>query len=147
MAGKDVDIASRPRRPRPARASRSALLDRSSVLLGLADIGFATDHLEQIRAIIARPHGILLVTGPTGSGKTTTLYACLSEINSPDINILTVGGPVEYQLEGISQTPGQLEDRADVRVGPAVVLAQDPDVIMVGEIATARRRRSRSRHR
>jgi len=89
---------------------------------------------SKIRAIIARPHGILLVTGPTGSGKTTTLYACLSEINSPDINILTVEDPVEYQLEGISQTQVNSKIEADVRVGPAVVLRQDPDVIMVGEI-------------
>ena len=110
------------------------LLDRSSVLLGLADIGFADDHLEQIRGIIARPHGILLVTGPTGSGKTTTLYACLSEINSPDINILTVEDPVEYQLEGISQT--QVNPKIDLTfaTGLRSFLRQDPDVIMVGEI-------------
>ena len=134
MAGKDVDM-------RVATAPTSAgesvtirLLDRSSVLLGLADIGFANDHLAQIRSIIARPHGILLVTGPTGSGKTTTLYACLSEINSPDINILTVEDPVEYQLEGISQT--QVNSKIDLTFASGLrsFLRQDPDVIMVGEI-------------
>ena len=104
------------------------------MLLGLADIGFADDHLEMIRDIIKRPHGILLVTGPTGSGKTTTLYACLSEINAPDINILTVEDPVEYQLEGISQT--QVNSKIDLTFASGLrsFLRQDPDVIMVGEI-------------
>ncbi len=134
MAGKDVDM-------RVATAPTAAgeritirLLDRSSVLLGLADIGFAEDHLHSIRHIIQRPHGILLVTGPTGSGKTTTLYACLSEINSPDINILTVEDPVEYQLEGISQT--QVNSKIDLTFASGLrsFLRHDPDVIMVGEI-------------
>jgi general secretion pathway protein E len=104
------------------------------VLLGLADIGFANDHLDMIRSVIKRPHGILMVTGPTGSGKTTTLYACLSEINSPDINILTVEDPVEYQLEGISQT--QVNSKIDLTFASGLrsFLRQDPDVIMVGEI-------------
>ena len=87
-----------------------------------------------IRSIIKRPHGIMLVTGPTGSGKTTTLYACLSEINSPDINILTVEDPVEYQLEGISQT--QVNSKIDLTFASGLrsFFRQDPDVIMVGEI-------------
>jgi general secretion pathway protein E len=134
MAGRDVDMRVE---TAPVAAGESVtirLLDRSSVLLGLADIGFATDHLEQIRHIIQRPHGILLVTGPTGSGKTTTLYACLSEINAPDINILTVEDPVEYQLEGISQT--QVNSKIDLTFASGLrsFLRQDPDVIMVGEI-------------
>ena len=134
MAGKDVDM-------RVATAPTAAgeritirLLDRSSVLLGLADIGFAEDHLHSIRHIIKRPHGILLVTGPTGSGKTTTLYACLSEINSPDINILTVEDPVEYQLEGISQTQVNAKIELTFASGLRSFLRHDPDVIMVGEI-------------
>ena len=134
MAGKDVDM-------RVATAPTAAgeritirLLDRSSVLLGLADIGFAEDHLHSIRHIIKRPHGILLVTGPTGSGKTTTLYACLSEINSPDINILTVEDPVEYQLEGISQTQVNAKIDLTFASGLRSFLRHDPDVIMVGEI-------------
>ncbi|HET7500507.1 MAG TPA: ATPase, T2SS/T4P/T4SS family, partial [Kofleriaceae bacterium] len=134
MAGKDVDmrVASAPTAGGERITIR--LLDRSSVLLGLADIGFADDHLALIRSIIKRPHGILLVTGPTGSGKTTTLYACLSEINAPDINILTVEDPVEYQLEGISQT--QVNSKIDLTFASGLrsFLRHDPDVIMVGEI-------------
>ncbi|HEX4421108.1 MAG TPA: ATPase, T2SS/T4P/T4SS family [Kofleriaceae bacterium] len=134
MAGKDVDMRVETAPTAGGESVTIRLLDRSSVLLGLADIGFANDHLALIRGIIARPHGILLVTGPTGSGKTTTLYACLSEINSPDINILTVEDPVEYQLEGISQT--QVNSKIDLTFASGLrsFLRQDPDVIMVGEI-------------
>ncbi len=134
MAGKDVDMRVETAPTAGGESITIRLLDRSSVLLGLADIGFADDHLELIRGIIARPHGILLVTGPTGSGKTTTLYACLSEINSPELNILTVEDPVEYQLEGISQT--QVNSKIDLTFanGLRSFLRQDPDVIMVGEI-------------
>jgi general secretion pathway protein E len=134
MAGRDVDMRVETAPTAAGESVTIRLLDRSSVLLGLADIGFATDHLDTIRGIIKRPHGILLVTGPTGSGKTTTLYACLSEINAPDINILTVEDPVEYQLEGISQT--QVNSKIDLTFASGLrsFLRQDPDVIMVGEI-------------
>jgi general secretion pathway protein E len=134
MAGRDVDMRVETAPVANGESVTIRLLDRSSVLLGLADIGFADDHLEIIREIIKRPHGILLVTGPTGSGKTTTLYACLSEINSPDLNILTVEDPVEYQLEGISQT--QVNSKIDLTFASGLrsFLRQDPDVIMVGEI-------------
>ncbi|HEY4241663.1 MAG TPA: type II secretion system ATPase GspE [Kofleriaceae bacterium] len=134
MAGKDVDMRVATAPTAGGERITIRLLDRSSVLLGLADIGFADDHLVAIRHIIKQPHGILLVTGPTGSGKTTTLYACLSEINSPDINILTVEDPVEYQLEGISQT--QVNSKIDLTfaTGLRSFLRHDPDVIMVGEI-------------
>jgi general secretion pathway protein E len=134
MAGKDVDMRVETAPTAGGESVTIRLLDRSSVLLGLADIGFADDHLALIREIIARPHGILLVTGPTGSGKTTTLYACISEINSPDLNILTVEDPVEYQLEGISQT--QVNSKIDLTFASGLrsFLRQDPDVIMVGEI-------------
>jgi general secretion pathway protein E len=134
MAGRDVDMRVETAPTAGGESITVRLLDRGSVLLGLADIGFATDHLDGIRSIIKRPHGILLVTGPTGSGKTTTLYGCLSEINSPDINILTVEDPVEYQLEGISQT--QVNSKIDLTFASGLrsFLRQDPDVIMVGEI-------------
>jgi general secretion pathway protein E len=134
MAGKDVDMRVATAPTAGGERITIRLLDRSSVLLGLADIGFADDHLVTIRNIIKRPHGILLVTGPTGSGKTTTLYACLSEINAPDINILTVEDPVEYQLEGISQT--QVNSKIDLTFASGLrsFLRHDPDVIMVGEI-------------
>jgi len=134
IAGKDIDM-------RVATAPTAAgervtirLLDRSSVLLGLADIGMADDLLVNVRGLIKRPHGILLVTGPTGSGKTTTLYACLSEINSPELNILTVEDPVEYQLEGISQTQVNPKIELTFASGLRSFLRHDPDVIMVGEV-------------
>ena len=134
MAGRDVDMRVETAPTAAGESVTIRLLDRGSVLLGLADIGFAADQLETIRNIIKRPHGILLVTGPTGSGKTTTLYACISEINAPDINILTVEDPVEYQLEGISQT--QVNSKIDLTFASGLrsFLRQDPDVIMVGEI-------------
>jgi general secretion pathway protein E len=134
MAGRDVDMRVETAPTAAGESVTIRLLDRSSVLLGLADIGFADDHLDVIRGIIKRPHGILLVTGPTGSGKTTTLYACLSEINAPDINILTVEDPVEYQLEGISQTQVNSKIELTFANGLRSFLRQDPDVIMVGEI-------------
>ncbi|MSP59010.1 MAG: type II secretion system protein GspE [Myxococcales bacterium] len=134
IAGKDIDmrVATAPT-PNGERIT-IRLLDRSSILLDLADIGFGEDHLSVIYELIRRPHGILLVTGPTGSGKTTTLYACLSKINTPDLNILTVEDPVEYQLEGISQI--QVNPKIDLTFANAIrsFLRHDPDVIMVGEI-------------
>ncbi|HLU68013.1 MAG TPA: type II secretion system ATPase GspE [Kofleriaceae bacterium] len=134
IGGKDIDMRVATAPTASGERVTIRLLDRSSVLLGLPDIGMADDTLRLIRSIIARPHGILLVTGPTGSGKTTTLYACLSEINSPDLNILTVEDPVEYQLEGISQT--QVNPKIDLTfaTGLRSFLRHDPDVIMVGEI-------------
>ena len=110
------------------------LLDKTAVLLSMADIGMGSDHLAQMEDIIHRPHGILLVTGPTGSGKTTTLYSALSEINTPEKNILTIEDPVEYQIEGISQT--QVNPKIDLTFagGLRSFLRHDPDVIMVGEI-------------
>ncbi len=134
IAGKDIDMRVATAPTATGERVTIRLLDRSSVLLGLPDIGMAADILGTIRNIITRPHGILLVTGPTGSGKTTTLYACLSEINSPKLNILTVEDPVEYQLEGISQT--QVNPKIDLTFasGLRAFLRHDPDVIMVGEI-------------
>jgi general secretion pathway protein E len=134
MAGKDVDMRVATVPTATGERTTIRLLDRASVMLGLPDIGFPADTLAAIRSIIERPHGILLVTGPTGSGKTTTLYACLSEINSPDKNILTVEDPVEYQLEGISQT--QVNPKIDLTFASGLrsFLRHDPDVIMVGEI-------------
>jgi general secretion pathway protein E len=110
------------------------ILDRSSTLLTLEDLGWADDTYSNIIHLINRPHGILLVSGPTGSGKTTTLYAALSKINQPDINILTVEDPVEYQLPGIGQM--QVASKIDLTFasGLRAFLRQDPDVIMVGEI-------------
>ena len=134
IAGKDIDMRVATAPTAGGERVTIRLLDRSSVLLGLPDIGMAADILTLIRGVIDRPHGILLVTGPTGSGKTTTLYACLSEINSPELNILTIEDPVEYQLEGISQT--QVNPKIDLTFASGLrsFLRHDPDVIMVGEI-------------
>lgn len=134
IAGKDVDMRVATVPTAAGERVTIRLLDRSSVLLGLGDIGMGPETLQTIRDIIERPHGIMLVTGPTGSGKTTTLYACLSEINSPELNILTIEDPVEYQLDGISQT--QVNSKIDLSFanGLRSFLRHDPDVIMVGEI-------------
>ena len=105
IAGKDIDMRVATAPGVNGERITIRLLDRSSIMHDLADIGFGEDHLEVINELIRRPHGIILVTGPTGSGKTTTLYACLAKINTPDLNILTVEDPVEYQLEGITQVP------------------------------------------
>ena len=110
------------------------LLDKEQALLDLPALGFDRDKLSVINDLITRPNGILLVTGPTGAGKTTTLYACLNKINSPELNIMTVEDPVEYELRGISQMPVQPKIGLTFAAGLRSFLRQDPDVIMVGEI-------------
>ncbi len=110
------------------------LLDKEQVLLNLIDLGFARRELDQLEMLIARPNGIILVTGPTGSGKTTTLYACLNKINTPEKNILTAEDPVEYELRGIGQMQVQPKIGLTFASGMRSFLRQDPDVIMVGEI-------------
>lgn len=134
IAGKDIDMRVATAPGVNGERITIRLLDRSSVLHDLADIGFGEDHLVVINELIRRPHGIILVTGPTGSGKTTTLYACLAKINTPDLNILTVEDPVEYQLEGITQVP--INPKIDLTFASVLrsYLRHDPDVIMVGEI-------------
>lgn len=110
------------------------LLDRSARLYKLPDLGMAEDVLVKFRSLIAHEHGLVLVTGPTGSGKSTTLYAALQEINRKERNILTLEDPIEYQLDGVSQT--QVTDKKGMTFASGLrsVLRQDPDVIMVGEI-------------
>lgn len=110
------------------------LLDKEQILLDLPALGFARERLATMEHLISRPNGIILVTGPTGSGKTTTLYACLNKINTPDLNILTVEDPVEYELRGISQMHVQPKIGLTFAAGLRSFLRQDPDVIMVGEI-------------
>jgi general secretion pathway protein E len=110
------------------------LLDRSSVFLPLEDLGFSAEIRGRFEALIKRPHGILLVTGPTGSGKTTTLYAALDKINSPDRKIITVEDPVEYQLKGVNQIPVRSKIGLTFATGLRSIVRQDPDVILVGEI-------------
>jgi type II secretory ATPase GspE/PulE/Tfp pilus assembly ATPase PilB-like protein len=110
------------------------LLDRSSVFLPFNRLGFSPRVAEIFDGLIRRPHGILLVTGPTGSGKTTTLYAALDKINSPEKKIVTIEDPVEYQLAGINQIPVRPKIGLSFAIGLRHIVRQDPDVIMVGEI-------------
>ncbi|WP_241263960.1 type II secretion system ATPase GspE [Bowmanella dokdonensis] len=110
------------------------LLDKNTAHLDLSDLGMTKEIRLHFSELIRKPHGIILVTGPTGSGKSTTLYAGLTEINTKDRNILTVEDPIEYDLEGIGQT--QVNSRVDMTFarGLRAILRQDPDVVMVGEI-------------
>lgn len=133
IAGKDIDLRVSTIPTTHGERIVMRLLDKSAVLLDLEKIGFAPDMLKQFAQIIQRSHGIIPVTGPTGSGKTTTLYAALSRINSPDINILTVEDPIEYQLRGIGQMQVNSKINLTFATGLRAFLRQDPDVILVGE--------------
>ncbi|HEX3033696.1 MAG TPA: type II secretion system ATPase GspE [Thermodesulfobacteriota bacterium] len=134
IAGRDVDVRISTVPTSWGESVVMRLLDRSSVLLQLEDLGLVGKKLETMNSLIHRPHGIILVTGPTGSGKTTTLYAALERINSPDKKIITIEDPVEYQIQGINQI--QVNPRVNLTFanGLRSVLRQDPDVILVGEI-------------
>lgn len=110
------------------------VLDKSSLRLGLADLGFLTDDQETFERLITLPDGIILVTGPTGSGKTTTLYACLNYINRPDRKIITVEDPVEYELAGINQVMVKEDVGMTFAAALRAILRQAPNIIMIGEI-------------
>jgi general secretion pathway protein E len=113
------------------------LLNKSSVLLDLPDLGFSPREYALMDALIRRPDGIILVTGPTGSGKTTTLYACINRINQPNLNILTAEDPVEYEIQGIHQVHVQPKIGLTFASALRAFLRQDPDIVMVGEIRDA----------
>ncbi|MDR0965397.1 MAG: type II secretion system ATPase GspE [Myxococcales bacterium] len=134
IAGRDIDIRLSTVPTSHGERIVMRLLDKSAVLLNLEDLGFSTEQLGMMETLIGKSHGIILVTGPTGSGKTTTLYAALSRINKPDLNILTAEDPVEYQLTGIGQTPVNAKIGLTFAGALRSFLRQDPDVIMVGEI-------------
>ncbi|GMT42711.1 MAG: type II secretion system protein GspE [bacterium] len=110
------------------------ILDRSSVLIGLEQLGFPKKELSSFNEIINKPHGMLLVTGPTGSGKTTTLYATMDKINKPDKKIITIEDPVEYQMRGVNQINVKPGIGLSFSNGLRSIVRQDPDIIMVGEI-------------
>lgn len=110
------------------------ILDPTSIMIGLEQLGFSENNFKAIKSLIDKPHGIILVTGPTGSGKTTTLYSALNAINSPDKNIITVEDPVEYRLPGIRQSQINPKTGLTFAAGLRSILRQDPDIIMVGEI-------------
>ncbi len=113
------------------------LLDTGNILLGLEKVGLEKENLVRLRELLARPNGIILVTGPTGSGKTTTLYASVSTINDPGKSIVTIEDPVEYRLPGIRQTQVDMKVDLTFSRGLRAILRQDPDVIMIGEIRDA----------
>ncbi len=110
------------------------LLDQSSMFIDLESLGFPGNCLDRFNQLIRKPHGMVLVTGPTGSGKTTTLYAVLDKINHPDKKIITVEDPVEYQLKGVNQIQVNPKINLTFSSGLRSIVRQDPDVIMVGEI-------------
>jgi len=136
VAGRDIDIRVSTIPTAFGERIVLRLLDRAQALvdLNLDRLGFSGDNLTRVDRLIRQSHGIILATGPTGSGKTTTLYACLARINSPEKNIITIEDPIEYQLRGIGQM--QVNPKIDLTFASGLrsILRQDPDVIMVGEI-------------
>jgi general secretion pathway protein E len=136
IAGRDIDIRVSVIPTAFGERIVLRLLDRAQALVdvNLDRLGFSGDNLRKIDRLIHQSHGIILATGPTGSGKTTTLYACLSRINSPDKNIITIEDPIEYQLNGVGQMQVNPKIELTFANGLRSILRQDPDVIMVGEI-------------
>lgn len=134
IAGKDIDIRVSTIPTAFGESVVMRLLDKSQSFLDLNALGVVGRHAEVIKELIHKPNGIILVTGPTGSGKTTTLYACLSEINSKELKIITIEDPVEYQLHGINQVQVNPKIELTFAAGLRAFLRQDPDIIMVGEI-------------
>jgi type IV pilus assembly protein PilB len=110
------------------------VLDKSNLSASMDKLGLDPDSNKRMRAAIDAPHGLILVTGPTGSGKTTTLYSCLNELNNPDYNIVTCEDPVEFQIPGINQVPIKKEIGLTFAAALRSILRQDPDIIMIGEI-------------
>jgi len=135
IAGRSLDIrVSTIPTSRDAERIVMRLLHKTNILLELSELGFSERDYHLMHRLIERPDGIILVTGPTGSGKTTTLYACLNRINRPNTNILTAEDPVEYEIGGIHQVPVQPKIGLTFASALRAFLRQDPDVIMVGEI-------------
>lgn len=134
IAGREIDIRLSVVPVAAGERLVMRLLDKSSVVLDLKTLGFGQSHIDTINDLTGRKYGIFLVTGPTGSGKSTTLSACLKNINSPERNIITVEDPIEYQLPGVGQIAVNPKVGLTFASGLRAILRQDPDVIMVGEI-------------
>ncbi|OEU60829.1 MAG: type II secretion system protein GspE, partial [Desulfuromonadales bacterium C00003094] len=134
IAGKDVDVRVSTLPTAFGERIVLRLLDKSSNVLTLKEIGMGPELLQQVHGMIRKSHGIFLVTGPTGSGKTTTLYAALSLLNSREKNIITVEDPIEYQLNGVGQIQVNPKIELTFAAGLRSILRQDPDIIMIGEI-------------
>jgi type IV pilus assembly protein PilB len=110
------------------------VLDKTNLSASMEKLGLDPDTFQQLKAAVDAPHGLILVTGPTGSGKTTTLYSALNELNNPIFNIITVEDPVEFQIPGINQVPVKKEIGLSFANALRSILRQDPDIIMIGEI-------------
>ncbi len=134
LLGKDIDLRVSALPAMHGESIVLRILDKSSLLLGMGELGFLKDDVKKFESLIASPNGIILVTGPTGSGKTTTLYAALNKINQPDRKLITVEEPVEYQLAGINQVNVKSEIGLTFARVLRSMLRQSPDIIMVGEI-------------
>ncbi len=134
IGGKEVDVRVSTIPASNGERVVMRLLDKHEGMRDLSHLGMSPRDKEAMSALVQKPHGIILVTGPTGSGKSTTLYACLDQLNDQSRNILTVEDPIEYDIEGIGQT--QVNAKADMTFakGLRAILRQDPDVVMVGEI-------------
>ncbi len=134
LQGKEIDLRVSTVPTMHGESVVMRILDKGGVPLNFESLGFEPDLLSKFNELLLRPHGILLVTGPTGSGKTTTLYTALAMLNKPDVKILTVEDPVEYQMDGINQI--QVKPQIDLTFANALrsIVRQDPDVIMIGEI-------------
>jgi type IV pilus assembly protein PilB len=134
VAGKDIDLRVSILPTTHGQSVVMRILDRENIKVGLQDLGFSDDDFARFKQLIKRPNGILLVTGPTGSGKTTTLYAALNELNRPDVKIITAEDPVEYYLPGVNQC----EVKAKIGMTFAriirAMLRQNPNILLVGEI-------------
>ncbi|MCS5622190.1 MAG: type II secretion system ATPase GspE [Nitrospinaceae bacterium] len=134
ILGKDIDMRVSTLPTLYGESVVMRILDRENLVLDLSQMGFPEKELKQMETLIQKPYGKLLVTGPTGSGKTTTLYAALSKINTPDKKIITIEDPVEYQMRGINQIHVKSQIGLNFADGLRSIVRQDPDVIMVGEI-------------
>ncbi len=134
IAGKDIDLRVSSLPTMYGESVVLRILDRSSVIMSLDKLGFPEREQQQFEKLIRRPYGIVLVTGPTGSGKTTTLYAALQTINAPDKKIITIEDPVEYELNGINQVQVNAKAGLNFASGLRSIVRQDPDIILIGEI-------------
>ena len=137
VAGKEVDLRVSSVPSNHGESIVMRILDKSSLMLGLPELGFLSDDQEVLNELIRMPDGIILVTGPTGSGKTTTLYGCLNTINKPDRKIITVEDPVEYELPGINQVMVKTDIGMTFAAALRAMMRQAPNVIMLGEIRDA----------
>ncbi len=134
VGGRDVDLRVSSVPSNHGESIVMRILDKSGLLLGLPELGFLSDDQDEFKKLLGLPDGIILVTGPTGSGKTTTLYTCLNEINRPDKKIITVEDPVEYEMAGINQVMVKTEIGMTFAAALRAMLRQAPNIIMIGEI-------------